>query len=79
MKSRKAAKAMTEYLRTVNPGLAAAMTDERDEVLLSPVQLTLSWDAKGHSAACCLCIALVDATLQDLLHMHSRFGFAHWQ
>ena len=36
MKSRKAAKAMTEYLRTVNPGLAAAMTDERDEVLLSP-------------------------------------------
>ena len=36
MKSRKAAKAMTEYLRTVNPELAAAMTDERDEVMLQP-------------------------------------------
>ena len=32
MKSRKAAKAMTDYLRKINPELAAAMTDERDEV-----------------------------------------------
>ena len=37
MKSRKAAKTMTDYLRTVNPELAAAMTDERDEVKLSLV------------------------------------------
>ncbi len=35
MKSRKAAKAMTDYLRKVNPALAAAMTDERDEVSTS--------------------------------------------
>ena len=32
MKSRKAARAMAEYLRQLNPQLAAAMTDERDEV-----------------------------------------------
>ncbi|CAL5227735.1 g10750 [Coccomyxa viridis] len=38
MKSRKAAKAMTEYLRTVNPGLAAAMTDERDELMFKRLQ-----------------------------------------
>ncbi len=59
MKSRKAAKAMTEYLRTVNPGLAAAMTDERDEVLLSPLHVKFSWDAEGHSAMCCLCVDLL--------------------
>lgn len=33
MKSRKAAKAMTDYMRKINPELAAAMTDERDEVM----------------------------------------------
>ncbi len=32
MKNRKMARAMTEYMRKVNPALAEALTDERDEV-----------------------------------------------
>ncbi len=32
MKNRKMARAMTEYMRKVNPELASALTDERDEV-----------------------------------------------
>ena len=76
MKSRKAAKAMTEYLRTVNPGLAAAMTDERDEVLLSPLHVRFSWDAEGYSAICCLC---VDLSMPHCRRAHSRFCSADWQ
>ncbi|CAK0751245.1 hypothetical protein CVIRNUC_002053 [Coccomyxa viridis] len=38
MKSRKAARAMAEYLRQLNPQLAAAMTDERDEFMFKKLQ-----------------------------------------
>ena len=41
MKSRKAARAMAKYLRQLNPQLAAAMTDERDEVLIMLRQIGL--------------------------------------
>ncbi|EIE24045.1 hypothetical protein COCSUDRAFT_62569 [Coccomyxa subellipsoidea C-169] len=38
MKNRKMARAMTEYMRKVNPELASALTDERDEYMVNCLQ-----------------------------------------
>ena len=54
MKSRKAARAMAEYLRQLNPQLAAAMTDERDEVPVMLIQTGFEHTLQGYITSCCL-------------------------
>lgn len=54
MKSRKIARAMTDYMRKVNPELASALTDERDEVCACH---ELSLRSVGFQSAAWLCLA----------------------